>query len=78
MEELMTGVLFDCIEKQGATISDFDDVTHYPNRVRTADYNCSDFGTWEEAQKVFIRDGGPKKIDMSLIVTRMVLLVRRY
>lgn len=60
MEELMTAVLFDCIEKQGVTISDFDDVAHYPNRVRVGDYNCSDFGTWEEAQKVFIRDGGPQ------------------
>jgi len=58
MEELMTMTLFDCIEKQGATISDFDDVAHYPNKVRVGDYNCSDFDTWEEAQKVFIRDGG--------------------
>lgn len=38
---------------------DFYDINYFSKRVPDGDYDCADFKTWEEAQKVFIRDGGP-------------------
>lgn len=68
-EALMTEILFNCMENKGSTIDNFDDVKRYKNLISTGDYNCSDFNTWEDAQKVFIRDNGlkedPYKLDQN-------------
>jgi len=50
-----------CNEK--SMIQDFFDIDHLPPGVN---YDCGDFSNWEVAQKVFIRDGGPKKDTHSL------------
>lgn len=39
----------------------FSDIEHIPNIVGEGDYDCSYFISWDTAQKVYIRDGGPKK-----------------
>lgn len=43
------------------SFQDFSDIDQFPPRYPNGDYNCTDFSTWEESQKVFIRDGGPTK-----------------
>ena len=42
-------------------IQDFNDVEFLEDRTSGGDYNCSYFDSWETAQKVFVRDGVPKK-----------------
>jgi hypothetical protein len=51
------GIYCDIVGFQG----DFYDIKYLPRLVPRGDYDCSDFKTWEEAQKVFIRDGGFQK-----------------
>jgi hypothetical protein len=41
-------------------IQGIDDMDHYPSKIDGGDYNCSSFISWEDAQKVFIRDNGIK------------------
>lgn len=41
-------------------IQGFDDIDNIPTLYPNGDYDCADFSTWEEAQKVFIRDNGKK------------------
>lgn len=41
-------------------VQGIEDVDQYPEKISRGDYNCSDFNTWEESQKVFIRDNGIK------------------
>lgn len=40
---------------------EFFDIEYFPKKAPKNGYDCSDFRSWDEAQKVFIRDGGPKK-----------------
>ena len=40
---------------------DFYDIKYLPKLAPEGDYDCLNFNTWEEAQKVFIRDGGFQK-----------------
>lgn len=42
-------------------VQDFYDIASFEDRTSRGDYDCSDLGSWETSQKVFIRDGGPKK-----------------
>ena len=41
-------------------IQGFEDISHITDLSPDGDYDCSDFSSWEESQKVFIREGGPK------------------
>ena len=49
-----------CYEEHGFQFG-FYDIEHFPEKVSSGDYSCSDFNSWEEAQKVFVRDGGAEK-----------------
>ncbi|NCS99334.1 hypothetical protein GW764_04070 [Candidatus Parcubacteria bacterium] len=42
-------------------VQGIEDVEQYPSKIGTGNYDCADFNTWEDAQKVFIRDNGIKE-----------------
>lgn len=40
---------------------EYSDIEHVPDLTPNGDYDCVSFSSWEQAQKVYIREGGPKK-----------------
>lgn len=47
-------------------VQDFQDIDFVEDKTGVGDYDCSDFASWEIAQKVFIREGGPNNDQYSL------------